>query len=292
VRAIHRTAGTMHRKTVNSFHRRTGLVFAGALASLFGVALTTAVLAWCQTSVTGFLAGAAGALAALAAPLLYARWLDQPAATTTMLLLAWGGLCASVLARTVNNAAAGALGGDAGVLVAAPIVEELLKVAPLVLWRAVTVTATVAHGVVVAAGFAAAENLFLVAEEYAYGSGETLRVALVRTALGPLTHPLFTGLAAIGIALACTEHRRITRILAPALGIAAAIGVHATWNVVTTRFDQASTVLFGATAALLALGLAYLARTRVKIRALRITKESGNARLAPYDSTTAAGGPE
>jgi RsiW-degrading membrane proteinase PrsW (M82 family) len=253
----------MHRKTVNRLHRHTGIVFAGALAVLFGVAGATAVRASCQTSVTGFFVGAAGALPSLVAPLLYARWLDRRPGTEQLLLLAWGGLCATVLARTVNNA----VGGEAGVLVAAPVAEEVLKAAPLValaLWRwaTVTVPAMVARGVVVAAGFAAVETVFLVAEEYAYGTGGALRVALVRAAAGPLTHPLFTGIAAIGVALACTARRPATRILVPVLGFTAAIGLHATWNLVTTRLAGATTVLFGATAAVLVLTLAYLARTR------------------------------
>jgi RsiW-degrading membrane proteinase PrsW (M82 family) len=249
---------------VNSFYRHTGLVFAGALAVLFGVAATTAVRASCQTSV--------------AAPVLYARWLSRsapPHRTEQLLLLAWGGLCAAVLARAVNNTAAPALGrvldsADAGVLVVAPIVEELLKAAPLVavvIWQPmapqrVTIPTTVARGVLVAAGFAAVENVFLVAEAHVSGTGEALRVALVRTAVGPLTHPLFTGLAAIGLALACTAHRQSTRILAPVLGFAAAIGVHAMWNLVTTRAESAMTVLFGGYAALVAIVLVYVSRTR------------------------------
>lgn len=150
----------------------------------------------------------------------------------------WGATVAALVAGIVNTtvivAAGPEIGPVAGLVVSAPIVEELLKAGGL-LWAATRrrEIGTVMDGVVfagwVAAGFAATENVIYLLEGSAVG--ELATTFVVRALLTPFAHPLFT--LPIGVAIGWAVVQRRSPWPWAALGLIPAIAMHAAWNSVT-----------------------------------------------------------
>jgi len=169
-----------------------------------------------------------------------ALWLDrfepEPRGMLAMAFL-WGASVAVVAAGIVNQVMDASLGEPFSSTVTAPIAEELLKA--FILFRFYSRKKTefdgVVDGVIYAAmvglGFAFMENIdyygrALIKE----GPGGLAVTFTLRGIMAPFSHPLFTGATGIGLGVARQTHRRWVRRLAPAIGLLAAIGLHATWN--------------------------------------------------------------
>jgi len=115
----------------------------------------------------------------------------------------------------------------------APLIEEALKAAPLVLLAAARVAP---FDLLVAAalagfGFSAAENVQYMALAAVQGGGLGLaRAVYLRGLLQGLNHAVFTGAVAAGLGWARVARTAGMRALAPILGFGAAVGQHALWN--------------------------------------------------------------
>jgi RsiW-degrading membrane proteinase PrsW (M82 family) len=115
----------------------------------------------------------------------------------------------------------------------APVVEEALKAAPLVLLAA---TRVAAFDLLVAAalaglGFSATENVQYMQLAAVQGGDLGLaRAVYLRGFLQGLNHAVFTGAVAAGLGWARVAHTAGMRALASVLGFGAAVGQHALWN--------------------------------------------------------------
>lgn len=128
----------------------------------------------------------------------------------------------------------------AGVVVA-PIVEEIMKSAALLglyMWKRNEfdgVLDGLIYGALVGFGFAMTENFLYFIGAYQDGgfSGLSL-VIVIRAIIFGLNHAFYTGLIGIGFGLARNEPRRLVRLVWIALGLGAAIIVHALHNLGVT----------------------------------------------------------
>lgn len=215
----------------------------------------------------------------------------------------YGATAAVVLAGVLNSLGAGALAGSydpaatqalavAGV---APLVEELVKGAAVLViaWRhraaISSVLDGVAAGAMVGLGFALTENLTYYVQALAAGGEAFTATVMTRSLLMPLAHPLFTVLLGIGVAVGVRSRR--WRWLPPALGLLAAIGLHAMWNAAALTGQGAGVVYLGVLVPVLVIVLAVaLGAARRQRRLLRrhLDEEVAAQRLTDAEVATLA----
>lgn len=236
-----------------AFARRRGaavrwlLVCAGALVGL----LLALVILFIIGSATGFVPLLIGfTLATLPVPVYLALvlWLDRYEAEPAGLLAVvffWGALVAVAIAlvfNTLGELAVSALvsesaGALSGAVLFAPAVEETAKA--LILFALFFfkrdefdgVVDGIIYASVVGLGFAMTENIqYYGGAALEGGVPGSLRLFILRGAMAPYSHPLFTSMTGIGLGLATHAERRAVRILAPVGGLAAAMFLHMLWN--------------------------------------------------------------
>jgi RsiW-degrading membrane proteinase PrsW (M82 family) len=239
---------------------RWALGAAAVLAALL-TGLCTLWLIGYETGVVPFLAGLIAAALPVPVYVTLVLWLDRYEPEPPWMLAAaffWGALVAVFFAIIINSlgvAVVGAFAGDAtgesyGLVVSAPVVEETAKA--LVLFALFFfrrdefdgVTDGVIYAAMVGLGFAMTENVkyygMAVAEHNALG------VFIVRGIFSPFAHPLFTGMTGVGLGLAAQTLRRWVKVVAPAVGFAAAVMLHAAWNAsarMTSAYEDGAYVL-------------------------------------------------
>jgi RsiW-degrading membrane proteinase PrsW (M82 family) len=125
--------------------------------------------------------------------------------------------------------------------VVAPIVEEIVKALALLLifkWfrdEFDGVLDGIIYGALVGFGFAMTENVFYLVDEFSTEGWVSFgMLAFLRTILFGLNHAFFTAFAGAGLGLARSSRRRAVKVLAPVLGLLAAIGFHALHNLGAT----------------------------------------------------------
>jgi RsiW-degrading membrane proteinase PrsW (M82 family) len=123
----------------------------------------------------------------------------------------------------------------------APLIEESLKGAVLFgfLWfrrdEIDGLTDGIVYAAMVALGFAMMENVSYYMKAYDAGGTHQLEAVFVlRSVLAPFGHPLFTSMTGLGVAYAAMKRDGIIRLLAPVLGLLAAMVLHGLWNASTT----------------------------------------------------------
>jgi RsiW-degrading membrane proteinase PrsW (M82 family) len=231
-------------------------VLAALLAGLF-----TLWLIGYQTGFVPFMAGLVAAVLPVPVYVTLVLWLDRFEAEPPLMLATaffWGALVAVFFAIVINSlgfAVVLALTDEAtarfsGLVISAPLVEETAKAVALVLlfvWRRDEFDGVI-DGIVYAAlvglGFAMTENVKYYAE--AVIEQNAFGVFVVRGLMSPFAHPLFTGMTGVGLGLAAQSDRRAVKIVAPVLGLAAAILFHAAWNAsvfYTAKYDDGAYVL-------------------------------------------------
>jgi RsiW-degrading membrane proteinase PrsW (M82 family) len=176
-------------------------------------------------------------------------------------LFLWGAVVAAFCAARMNDLIAAELAGTTGeaqarVLVAttgAPIIEEILKAAGLVLMLAVRPSLLrsardgIVNGAWIGLGFDLAENLeYLTLAAVQGGTASLIRGMWVRGFLGGLKHAVFTGTAGAGLGWAREARTSRARVLVPACALLVAIAQHAAWNAVAS--DAITQALCGAAA--------------------------------------------
>ncbi|MGP3971374.1 PrsW family intramembrane metalloprotease [Streptomyces sp. 6N223] len=228
-----------------------------------------------ETGPDGFAVGLA--LAALPVPFLVGtfRWLDGVAPKSWRQLafaFAWGACAATLAALVVNGLLVRLLTGDDAVLapassdpldtleltVIAPVVEEAAKAAAvllLFLHRPHSfhgVLSGIAAAGVTATGFAFTENVLYLGsavtqDRASDGVGSTVATFFVRVVMAPFAHPVFTALTGLGLGLAAAlgPGRRAWRVALPALGLAAAMGLHSAWNASTSLSLHGFAAVYG-----------------------------------------------
>jgi RsiW-degrading membrane proteinase PrsW (M82 family) len=233
-------------------------IVAGLLAALVALllGLIVLVLIGVETGPVALLIGMISAIVPVPLYLVLVLWIDRYEAEPAWMLataFSWGALVAVFFAFLINTVSGVAVslatnsmraGHTFGAVISAPIVEETSKALILFIffWWKKDEFDGVIDGIVYAAmaglGFAMTENIqyYGKAVMEAGGSGLTL-VFILRGALAPFSHPMFTSLTGIGLGLARQTQNTAVKWIAPPLGLMAAISMHSIWN--------GSGVLFG-----------------------------------------------
>ncbi len=209
-----------------------------------------------ETGPIALLVGLVSATLPVPLYLVLVLWIDRYEAEPLWMLATaffWGALVAVFFAFLINTASGVAVtlltqdvrAGEAfGAVISAPIVEESAKALILFIfffWKKDEFDGVI-DGIVYAAmvglGFAMTENIqyYGRAVTEAGGGGLTL-VFILRGALSPFSHPMFTSLTGIGLGLARQSRNLFVKFVTPVFGLLAAICMHSIWN--------GSVVIFG-----------------------------------------------
>ena len=175
-------------------------------------------------------------------------WLDRYEPEPMRLLLlafAWGALVATGAALLLQTADQLLNGSDVAwsAVVMAPITEEAGKgiFVLLLLWLRRHVIDGVLDGLVyaglVGVGFAFTENILYFAGAYTGGPdlgpggiGSATTLFVLRGVFSPFAHPLFTSAIGIGAGIMVATRIKTLRVVAPLVGYAVAVLLHAAWN--------------------------------------------------------------
>ena len=234
-------------------------VILGVIAALIALLLGLIVLflIGVETGPVAFLIGMVCAMLPVPIYLILVIWIDRYESEPLWMLATaffWGALVAvffAFLINTVSGAAVEIMTNDAvagrtfGAVISAPIVEEISKAIILLIfffWKNDEFDGVI-DGIVYAAmvglGFAMTENILYYGKAVMQGGTETLTLVLViRGALSPFAHPMFTAMTGIGLGLARQSRNLFVKLFVPIVGILTAISMHSIWN--------ASAVFFGA----------------------------------------------
>jgi RsiW-degrading membrane proteinase PrsW (M82 family) len=227
-----------------------------------------------------------------------ALWVDRYEKEPVWMLAAaflWGATGAVFFAFVFNSLFSGIFGafggegaaGFGGSVLSAPYVEELAKGAALFLffvWKRDefdNVIDGVVYAAMVGLGFAMTENISYYGAALAEGSGGQVVTFVMRGVISPFSHPLFTAMTGIGLGLSRETLRRPLQAAAPVAGLAAAMFLHALWNL-SAQLGAAFLgmyllVMVPAFAGLIGFVLYAQARERKIIRANLVPYVSGGA---------------
>ncbi|UFU01581.1 PrsW family intramembrane metalloprotease [Ruania suaedae] len=211
----------------------------GALALLVALGYIALATGLASTSVAFVLA-----LVPLAIVLAGVRWLDrwepEPLPMLVVALL-WGAGVAVLTALVLNTTAIALIqvrtgdpsAADAlGAVVVAPVVEELVKGAGVLLIFLVrrqhldSPVDGVVYAATVGAGFAFTENILY----FSSNADLVLEVFALRGLMSPFAHALFCACSGLALGLAARARRRGAVLWMLPLGLVAAMALHALWN--------------------------------------------------------------
>lgn len=220
--------------------------------------LTSVLLGIGGVAVAGLIVLAGGPEAALVAFLLAAvsvpvvvltyLWLDRYEPEPTRYLLSafgFGAVVATTFGVVFSTLGAWLSGTEDAVsaIVWAPITEEFGKGLFILLVFLIRrkeldgLLDGIVYAGMVGVGFAFTENVLYYMQTYlgdagtgASGIEGTTALFFVRGVMSPFAHPLFTAATGIGFGLAVSARHWFPRIIAPILGYAVAVGLHAAWN--------------------------------------------------------------
>ena len=226
-------------------------IVAGILAALIALllGLIVLVLIGVETGPVALLIGMISAVVPVPLYLVLVLWIDRYEAEPVWMLATaffWGALVAVFFAFLINTIGGVAVtlatnsmraGRTFGAVISAPIVEETSKALILFIffWWKKDEFDGVIDGIVYAAlaglGFAMTENIQYYGNAVLQGGGGQLTfVFILRGALAPFSHPMFTSLTGIGLGLARQSRNSAIKWIAPPLGLMAAMSMHSIWN--------------------------------------------------------------
>jgi RsiW-degrading membrane proteinase PrsW (M82 family) len=226
---------------------RTMIIIACVLVGLL-LGLLTLLLIGLGTGFVPLLFGFV--LATLPVPIYIALalWIDrfepEPPWTLAMAFF-WGALVAVFIAfvmNTVSGLIVGALfGHNAGeffsTVISAPFVEETAKASVLFglfFWKRDEfdgVIDGIVYATMVGLGFAMTENIQYYGGALREGGiAGSLVLFILRGAMAPFSHPLFTSMTGIGLGLASQTRKGAVKFLAPLAGLFIAMSLHGLWN--------------------------------------------------------------
>ena len=235
-------------------------IIAILIALLLG--LIVLLLIGVETGPIALLIGLVSATLPVPLYLVLVLWIDRYEAEPFWMLATaffWGALVAVFFAFLINTVSGVAValmtnsmraGQTFGAVISAPIVEETAKALILFIfffWKKDEFDGVI-DGIVYAAmaglGFAMTENVQYYGKAVMEaGSGGLTFVFILRGALAPFSHPMFTSLTGIGLGLARQTQNTAIKFIAPVLGLMAAIAMHSIWNGSGIIFGGAGFVL-------------------------------------------------
>lgn len=235
-------------------------VIAALIALLLG--LIVLLLIGVETGPVALLIGLISATLPVPLYLVLVLWIDRYEAEPLWMLATaffWGALVAVFFAFLINTVSGVAValmtnsmraGRTFGAVISAPIVEETAKALILFIfffWKKDEFDGVI-DGIVYAAmaglGFAMTENIQYYGKAVMEAGGGGLTVVFIlRGALAPFSHPMFTSLTGIGLGLARQTQNTAVKFIAPILGLLAAISMHSIWNGSGVIFGGAGFIL-------------------------------------------------
>lgn len=176
-------------------------------------------------------------------------WIDRYESEPFWLLataFCWGAMVAVFIAFIFNTAGFVAVtamtnsqsaGQTASAVIFAPIVEESSKALILFIlffWKRDEfdgVIDGIVYAALVALGFAMTENIQYYGKAALHGGGVGLTLTfIIRGALAPFSHPLFTSMTGIGLGLARQSTNQAVKFITPVVGLLTAMAMHSIWN--------------------------------------------------------------
>lgn len=203
---------------------------------------------------------AAGLLASLPIPIFAGLilWLDRIEGEPPLLVLAaftWGATVAVFIAYLTNTifsavVAVGTgndgIGQVGGIVISAPLVEEIAKGSFLLLFLFAKREMNgpldgLVYGGMTGLGFAMSENIFYYGRAMQEGWGAAGALFVLRGLMFALSHPLFTTLTGIGVAMSIKARSGFASFLWIAGGLSCAILAHFCWNYIAV-FGEANAI--------------------------------------------------
>ena len=174
-------------------------------------------------------------------------WIDRYEAEPLWMLATaffWGALIATFFAFLLNTSMqvivqslSSATAGEAfAAVVSAPLVEESGKAFILFIFFFAKkdefdgVVDGIVYAALSALGFAMTENILYYGKAAASGGEALTAIFILRGFFAPFSHPLFTSLTGIGLGLARQSNNLGIKIIAPIIGLSAAMFMHSLWN--------------------------------------------------------------
>lgn len=239
-------------------------IIAALIAALIALLLGLIVLflIGVETGPVALLIGMVSATIPVPLYLVLVLWIDRYEAEPFWMLATaffWGALIAVFFAFLINTVSGVAVsmmtnsmraGRTFGAVISAPIVEETAKAIILFaffFWKKEEFDGVI-DGIVYAAmaglGFAMTENIQYYGKAVMEGGGGGLTfVFILRGALAPFSHPMFTSLTGIGLGLSRQTRNAAVKWIAPPFGLMAAISMHSIWNGSGMLFGGAAFIL-------------------------------------------------
>jgi RsiW-degrading membrane proteinase PrsW (M82 family) len=247
---------------------RRGLLLGGVIALIALCAVAVIGVIGVNIGVQALVVGLAAAIIPVPVLVLAFLWLDRyepEPIRYVVICFCWGAFVATGAALAVNTGAS-ALFDRAGIaeslvaVLVAPVIEELGKAAfPVLLLifrrRALSgITDAIVYCGLSATGFAMVENILYLGgvgyraglDEFGPATGLVMLIMtfIARVFMSGFAHPLFTAVAGIGIGAAARTTSTAVRWLAPIGGLAGAMVLHGSWNLMAVLTAETAQPLF------------------------------------------------
>jgi RsiW-degrading membrane proteinase PrsW (M82 family) len=174
-------------------------------------------------------------------------WIDRYESEPLWMLATaffWGATFTALIAIVINTLVMRGLAQtyDAAtsefyaLVVSAPIVEEFAKglvLFALFFWKKDEfdgIIDGIVYAGMVGLGFAMTENFLYYGVAAMKGGDYLTGTFIMRGAISPFAHPLFTSMTGMGLGLACQSHDRAVKTTMPLLGLFTAMLLHFFWN--------------------------------------------------------------
>jgi protease PrsW len=174
-------------------------------------------------------------------------WIDRYESEPLWLLAAtflWGATFSAFISIVINSQVADSLAESYGglwgmyyaVLYSAPLTEEVAKgliLFILFFWKKDEfdgIIDGIVYAGMVGLGFAMTENFKYYGEAAVRGGDYLSNLFMLRGAMSPFAHPLFTAMTGIGLGWARQTRYMAIKVLMPVLGFLVAVFLHHTWN--------------------------------------------------------------
>jgi protease PrsW len=239
-------AGYVLRTRANSQAIKWTLVVIGIVFALIAGFLTLHVIGY-ATGPAALMVGILFATLPVPIYILLILWIDRYESEPLWMLATaffWGATFAAFMAIIINSLAFRLLaqkydvytGKFYALVVSAPIVEEFSKglvLFALFFWKKDEfdgVIDGIVYAGMVGLGFAMVENFQYYGDAAMMGGNRLTGTFILRGAISPFAHPLFTSMTGIGLGLACQSRDKAVKAIMPVLGLLTAMLLHFFWN--------------------------------------------------------------
>ena len=238
--------GYVLRTRANSQAIKWTLVVIGIFFALMAGFLTLHVIGY-ATEPAALMIGILFATLPVPIYILLILWIDRYESEPLWMLATaffWGATFAAFMAIIINSLAFRILaqkydfytGKFYALVVSAPIVEEFSKglvLFALFFWKKDEfdgVIDGIVYAGMVGLGFAMVENFQYYGDAAMMGGNRLTGTFILRGAISPFAHPLFTSMTGIGLGLACQSRDKTVKAVVPVMGLLTAMLLHFFWN--------------------------------------------------------------